>query len=124
MKEEHMASRSQPVLAQSGQGEDESSGGWRGIETVDKGHFAESVNDPAWREPPDVLLLFAGGQIRVGHWDWYYSEVGDGDHVSKGHGWVEPTSGELLAMHYDPPTHWMPLPPPPHPHEEPESGSE
>jgi hypothetical protein len=83
---------------------------WKPIDTAPKGHFVESVHDPAWVEPPEILLLFERGEVRVGRWDWYYAEGGAGAAESKGHGWTEPTSGEILALHYDPPTHWMPLP--------------
>lgn len=83
---------------------------WQPIETAPKGGGAELVTDPNWVEPPEILLLFAKGERRVGHWDWYYAEGGSGADESKGHGWVEPTSGELLVMYYDPPIRWMALP--------------
>lgn len=83
---------------------------WQPIETAPKGGGAERTDDPAYVEPPQILLLFPRGERRVGHWDAYYAEGGAGAWESKGHGWIEPTSGEILALYYDSPTHWMPLP--------------
>ena len=85
-------------------------GEWQSMETAPRGGGAEYVTDPKWVEPPEILLLFEGGERRVGHWDWYYAEGGRGFGESQGHAWVEPTSGESLALYYDPPTAWMPLP--------------
>ena len=64
-----------------------------------------NVTDPDWIEPPQVLLWFAGGEIAVCRWDWYYAEGGSGYNGISA--WVEPVSGELIALHYDEPTHWM-----------------
>ena len=86
---------------------------WRLIETAPKGGGAELVTNPDYVDPPEILLFFWGGERRIGKWDWYYAEGGGGFHESKGHAWVEPTSGELLVLYYGPPTHWMPLPEPP-----------
>jgi hypothetical protein len=90
-----MVSRSQPVLAQSGQGEDESSGGWRGIENA-----------------PARTLIVAADHVRK-----YYA-VGR----MNAHGEFEQTdkSGVPMGIGFYP-THWLPLP---RPHEEPESGSD
>lgn len=81
---------------------------WQPIETAPKGGGAELVTDPNWVEPPLILLLFAKGEWSVGRWDWYYAEGGAGHRGVDA--WVEPISGELLVMYYDPPTHWMPKP--------------
>jgi hypothetical protein len=85
---------------------------WRPIETAPKGGGAELVKDPAWVEPPKLLLLFEEDQRAVGVWDWYYAEGGHGyrDDVSA---WLEPISGEQIALYYGEPTHWRPLPAPP-----------
>lgn len=66
------------------------------------------MTDPAWVEPPKILLLFKDGAISVGYWDWYYAEGGngfDGRHLA----WIEPVSGEQLTRHYSAPIAWMPL---------------
>ena len=55
-----------------------------------------------------VLALFAGGETSVAYRDQYYATGGSG--FTDGFDWVEPCSGELLNLHYDLPTHWMPLP--------------
>lgn len=82
---------------------------WQPIETAPKGGGAELVSDPAWVEPPMVLLLFEKGEQAVCHWDWYYAE-GGGGYREGVTAWVEPISAELIALNYDNPTHWMPLP--------------
>lgn len=82
---------------------------WKPIETAPKGGGAELVTDPKWVEPPSLLLLFAKGKQVVCHWDWYYAEGGCG-HRKGYSAWVEPISGEQIALHLDEPTHWMPLP--------------
>lgn len=83
---------------------------WQPIETAPKGGGAELVTDPKWVEPPLVLLFFPNGQqqLVVCKWDWYYAEGGHGYNGAPA--WIEPTSGEQAAMHYDEPTHWMLLP--------------
>lgn len=82
---------------------------WQPIETAPKGGGAELVTDPAWVEPPKVLLLFKNGEQVVCHWDWYYAESGNGYHKGVS-AWVEPTSGEQIELYHDNPTNWMPLP--------------
>lgn len=82
---------------------------WQPIETAPKGGGAELVTDPAWVEPPKVLLLFENGEQVVGCWDWYYAEGGNG-YVKGVSAWVVPPSCEQAALYYDEPTHWMPLP--------------
>lgn len=84
---------------------------WQPIETAPKGGGAELVTHPEWVQPPQILLLFKGGEVSVAYWDWYYAEDGAG--YEGGLAWVEPVSSERLDMYYDPPTHWMPLPDPP-----------
>lgn len=77
--------------------------------TAPKGGGASSIEDPDWIDPPKILLLFQGGQISVGYWDWYYAEGGRG--YRGGEAWIEPCSGERLDIHYDKPIGWMSLPP-------------
>ena len=72
---------------------------WQTIETAPKNKGTSVVK---------ILLLFAEGQVSVGYWDAYYAEGGRG--YKGGLAWIEPCSGERLDLHYDKPTHWMPLP--------------
>ena len=81
---------------------------WRPIRSAPKGGGADLVTDPAWVEPPKILLRFDNGEISVGYWDWYYAEGGNGYQGTEA--WIEPISGELLALTYDNPIEWMPLP--------------
>ncbi len=90
---------------------DNTYGTWQPIESAPKGGGAERTDDPAWVEPPKILLLFEDENISVGYWDWYYAE-GVGHGYQGCQAWVEPCSGELLDMHYNDPISWMPLPPP------------
>lgn len=85
---------------------------WQPIETAPKGGGAEYTTDPAYIEPPTLLLLFENGQQAVCYWDWYYAEGGTGyrEGVSA---WIESISGEQASLHYGVPTNWMPLPDPP-----------
>ena len=82
---------------------------WQTIETAPKGGGAILVTDQNWVEPPQVLLLFESGQRVVCSWDWYYAEGGNG-YLGGVPAWVEPVTGEQIALHYNNPTHWMPLP--------------
>lgn len=86
-------------------------GGWRPMDSAPKGGGAEFTSDPAWVEPPLILLSFLGGEQCVAYWDWYYAEGGGG--FTDGHGWCERISGEPVHHHYGLPTGWQPLPPPP-----------
>lgn len=86
---------------------------WQSIETAPKGGGAEMVTDPAWVDPPRILLRFEDGEISVAYWDWYWAEGGHGFNGQLA--WIEPCSGEQLSLHYGKPTHWMPLPPPQEP---------
>lgn len=85
---------------------------WLPIETAPKGGGAESVTDPAWVEPPRILLRFGSEAVSVAYWDWFYAEGGRGYRFEhNGFAWVEPCSGEPLDLHYStPPDGWMPLP--------------
>jgi hypothetical protein len=82
---------------------------WQPIETAPKGGGAELRTDPKWVDPPEILLLFANGKQSVCYWDWYYAPDGNGYQGIDA--WVEPISGELIVMHYDPPIKWQHLPP-------------
>ena len=82
--------------------------GWQPMETAPKGGGAEMVTDPAWVDPPRVLLLFNAGQQAVCHWDWYYAPEGNG--YSGVDAWVEPISGQLACIEYGEPKAWQPLP--------------
>lgn len=83
--------------------------GWQTIETAPKGGGADDVRDPAWIEPPHILIKFGTEAVSVARWDWYYAEGGNG--YVDGFAWIEPCSGEALNRHYStPPTHWMPIP--------------
>lgn len=84
---------------------------WQPIETAPKGGGAELVTDPAWVDPPAVLL-FCDDVSFAARWDWYYAEGGAG-HDGRS-AWIICPSGERVADHFDgEPTHWMPLPEPP-----------
>lgn len=82
---------------------------WQPIETAPKGGGAKMVTDPAWIEPPKLLLRFPNEAKVVCHWAWYYAEGGRGYRQGVS-AWVESISGEPIALYYDNPTHWMPLP--------------
>lgn len=88
-------------------------GGWRPIETAPHGGGAEFVTDPAWVEPPEVLLLFEGNKRCVGRWDAYYGPGGAGESETRGCGWLETLTLEPVTLHIGEPTHWLPLPNPP-----------
>jgi hypothetical protein len=82
---------------------------WQPIETAPKGGGAEFTSDPAWVQPPLILLL-CDGKVSVGRWQWYYAEGGVGYRAGL-EAWAEPISGELLALEYGNPTHWkLPAP--------------
>ena len=81
---------------------------WKSMDTAPKGGGAALVTDPNWIHPPKILLLFEGGDVSVGYWELYYAVGGGGyDGIDA---WVEPISGERLALEYDPPVKWMPIP--------------
>jgi len=83
---------------------------WQPIATAPKGGGAKMTTDPAWVEPPEILLYYPDGKQRIGAWDWYYADGGRG--CVDGVAWV--CMGELLSQHHDaPPSHWMLLPEPP-----------
>ena len=85
---------------------------WQPIETAPKGGGVEMVTDPAWVEPPTILLYFGNGNISMSKWDWAYAE--GGSYCNDGVAWLEPLSGEFPHEHFGRlPTHWMPLPPRP-----------
>ena len=84
---------------------------WQPIETAPKGGGAESVTDPAWVEPPRILLALEDGGMAIAYWDWYYAEGGNG--YTDGRAWIDANSGEVLSHIAPNPTHWMPLPAPP-----------
>ena len=73
-----------------------------------KGGGAMLVTDSDWVDPPKILLLFEGGKMSVGYWDWSYAE--GGRNYTGGEAWIEPCSGERLDLHYDQPIGWLPLP--------------
>lgn len=85
---------------------------WQPIETAPRGGGADDVRDPAWVEPPKILVCMKGGERAVARWDWYYAEGGSG--CIDGNAWVLDLAGEPLALlGYGAPTHWQPLPEPP-----------
>lgn len=84
---------------------------WQPIETAPKGGGAESVKDPNYVDAPKILLYFGEGVVSVAYWDWSFAD--GGHYCSDGFAWLEPCSGDALNMHYNDPTHWMPLPEPP-----------
>lgn len=82
---------------------------WQPMETAPKGSGPDLlVTDPQYVAPPQILLLFEGGDVSVAYWDWYYAEGGHG--CTDGFAWIEPCSGEQLNLHYNEPVGWMPLP--------------
>lgn len=85
---------------------------WQPIETAPIGGGAELITDPKWVDPPKILLLFEGGEQVVCYWDWYYA-IGGVAYREGVSAWVDAVSGENIALYYDDPTHWMPLPEPP-----------
>lgn len=86
--------------------------GWRPIEEAPIGGGAESIDDPNWVEPPKLLLLFPSGTMRIGNYEWYFSEGGYGYNGLSA--WADSSTGEQLEYaHGEAPTHFMPLPQPP-----------
>lgn len=85
---------------------------WQPIETAPRGGGAELVTDPAWVEPPRILLVVEG-KVVIAYWDWYYAPGGNGNNGTNS-GWVLDMTAETLDLHFGKePTHWMPLPNPP-----------
>lgn len=84
--------------------------GWQPISTAEKGGGAELVTDPAYVDPPSMLLLFANSAVAVGKWDWYYAEGGNGADETNGCGWIDTNELNPLYPCHGEPTHWMPLP--------------
>lgn len=77
---------------------------WQPIETAPKGGGAERITDPAWIEPP-IILLKSGEGIAVCYWDWYFAEGGSG--FTDGCAWIENFTGEPINLHWtDPVTEW------------------
>lgn len=85
---------------------------WQPIESAPKGGGADRVDDPAWVEPPNILLRFENEEQSVCYWEWSCAEGGRDYRVGV-EAWVEPVSGEIVSPHYGDATHWMPLPDPP-----------
>jgi hypothetical protein len=73
-----------------------------------KGGGAESVSDPAWVNPPILLMLFEAGDMCVVSWDWCYAE--GGMCFYDGVAWIELVSGEQANKYYGEPVGWLPLP--------------
>lgn len=86
--------------------------GWRPVEEAPIGGGAESIDDPNWVEPPKLMLLFPSGTMRIGNYEWYFSEGGYGYNGLSA--WADSSTGEQLEYaHGEAPTHFMPLPQPP-----------
>lgn len=90
---------------------------WQPIESAPKGGGAERVDDPAWVEPPLILVSCPELRLKqrvqlVVSWDWYYAKGNNGYRSGKS-AWVDPVSGSPVCSEYGEPTHWMPLPDPP-----------
>jgi len=83
---------------------------WQPIATAPTGGGAESTTDPAWVEPPQLLVRVTDGRCHVVYWDSYYAALGGGFDGVEWHGWREYLSGDCPETE---PTHWMPLPEPP-----------
>lgn len=85
-------------------------GAWMPIETAPRGsgeNGPSDVRDPAYVEPPHLLLNTAEGVI-VGYYDWYYHPgYGRGARFGES-AWRDCNGGQAYE-----PTHWMPLPEPP-----------
>lgn len=83
--------------------------GWRPIEEAPIGGGAETVVDPNWVEPPELLLLFPCGKRVIGNYSWYCAEGVWGYNGLSA--WVNTDTGDQLgAMYGAPPTHFMRLP--------------
>jgi hypothetical protein len=85
---------------------------WQPIETAPKGGGAARRDDPAWVDPPHILVWLDGGP-RIVYWDYYYAPGGGGYEVNCS-GWVD-TGGDWPGSVPNDcaPTHWMSLPAPP-----------
>ena len=86
---------------------------WRTIESAPKGNGDqfESVTDPGYIAPPEILMLFEDGNQCVVQWDWYHAPGGYGhDYAQGGPAWIAVAGGELAHLHFGNPTHWRPLP--------------
>lgn len=101
---------STPDVERPARTESETADAWREMESAPHGGGAELVTDPAWVEPPEVLLLFEGNKRCVGRWDAYYGPGGAGESETQGCGWLEALTLEPVTLHIGPPIKWMPLP--------------
>jgi hypothetical protein len=82
---------------------------WQPMETAPKGGGADMVDDPAWVDPPRILLRFGAEGVAIGYWDWYYAEGGTG--CTDGVAWIGCPCSERLADYFSTaPDGWMELP--------------
>lgn len=82
---------------------------WKPVDTAPKGGGAEFVDDPAYIQPPEILMTDESGQEFVVRYDAYY-DVGGSGHDQGGDGWVLALTGEQLHFYVDNPRGWMRLP--------------
>ncbi len=83
---------------------------WKTIDTAPKGGGADRTDDPAWVDPPRILVGYPDGGVIIACWDAYYDVGGRGYQGTSA--WIG-DDGELIEVSIGVPSLWMPLPEPP-----------